>query len=327
MLYAGLDVHKNFCQAIVMTKDGEPVKKERINSDKEDIQRFFEGLGDVKVAFEASSPYEYFYDTLKDIGCDVSLSHPLKTRLIAESMIKTDKIDAKALADLLRCGYLPTSYVPPDDIRELRHLSRHRKHLGEHRTRLKNQIYAVLARKNLRCPNKETFSKIGIQWLRSLNNSEINSLLSIYDAVDREFRTMELNVKKEGEQNEDVKLLTTIPGIGWYSALMIVSEIGDINRFESEEKLYSYAGLIPSTHQTGDHCYNGRITKAGSKNLRWILVENVRVHVRWAHDTKITKFYQRMRKKKPENVAAVAAARKMLQAIYWMLKKREEYRG
>ena len=97
MLYAGLDVHKNFCQAIVMTKDGVPVKKERIHSNREDITKFFDGLGDVKVAFEASSPYEYFYDILDDIGCDVSLSHPLKTRLIAESKIKTDKIDAKIL--------------------------------------------------------------------------------------------------------------------------------------------------------------------------------------------------------------------------------------
>jgi transposase len=281
----------------------------------------------VKVAFEASSPYEYFYDILEDIGCDVSLSHPLKTRLIAEAKIKTDKIDAKILADLLRSDMLPTSYVPPDNIRELRHLSRHRKHLGEHKTRLKNQIYAVLARKNLKCPNKETFSKTGIKWLRSLNHPEINSLLSIYDAVDNEFRTKESEIQIEGGKNEDAKLLVTIPGIGWYSALMIVAEIGDINRFETEEKLYSYAGLIPSTHQTGEHCYNGKITKAGSKNLRWILVENVRVHIRWAPDTKITRFYERMRKKKPENVAAVATARKMLQAIYWMLKNRTEYRG
>lgn len=324
MLYAGLDVHKNFCQAIILTKDGEPVKKERISTQKKDIEKFFSGINDVTVAFEASRNYEYIADILDGIGCEVRMSHPYKTKLIAESKIKTDKIDARILADLLRSDMLPTSYIPPEDIRELRHIVRHRISLGKHRTDLKNQIYAILARKNLECPN-QTFTEIGIKWLHSLNNSEIESYLTIYDVVDKEIKKIQSIIVKEGKKDEDAVLLSTIPGIGWYSALLISSEIGDINRFETEEKLFSYAGLVPSVHQSGESCYRGRITKQGSKNLRWILVEALRVHTRCCPDSRITKFYHRLKKKKPENVAATAAAKKMLQTIYWMLKRRTEW--
>ena len=327
MLYAGLDVHKNFCQAIVMTKDGELVKEDRIKSEKEDIEEFFSCLENVEVAFEASGNYEYYYDLLDSLGCKVYLSHPLKTRLIAEARIKTDKIDAKALADLLRGDLLPTSYVPPEKIRRLRHLVRHRIALGQHRTKLKNQIHAVLRRKNLKYNGQDTFSKDGIKWLRSLNNPEIDSYLAIYETVMREIKSADNEINREGIKDKEVKLLTTIPGIGIYSALLILSEIGDIHRFKSEEKLFSYAGLIPRVHQSGETNYHGRITKEGSKYLRWILIEAVQVHIRYAPDSKITYHYYRIKKKRPGNVAKVAAARKLLQAIYHMLKNETEFRG
>jgi transposase len=327
MLYAGLDVHKNFCQAIVMTKDGELVKEGRIKSEKEDIQRFFSSLENVEVAFEASGNYEYYYDILDSLGYKVHLSHPLKTRLIADARIKTDKIDAKAIADLLRGDLLPTSYVPPEKIRRIRHLVRHRIALGHHRTKLKNQIHAVLRRKNLKYQGQDTFTGNGIKWLRSLNNSEIDSYLAIFETVVREIKSVDRDINTESMNHKEIKLLTTIPGIGPYSAMLIFSEIGNIHRFNSEEKLFSYAGLIPRIHQSGENGYHGRITKEGSKYLRWILVEAVQVHIRYAPESKITYHYYRVKKKRPNNVAKVAAARKLLQAIYHMLKNEDEFRG
>jgi len=327
MLYAGLDVHKNFCQAIVLTKDSEVVKEKRIKSEKKDIEEFFSGFENIRVAFEASTNYEYFYDVLNGLGFTVHLSHPLKTRLIAESRVKTDKIDARALADLLRGNLLPTSYVPPDKIRKLRHLVRHRIFLGRHRSKLKNQIHAELHRRNLKYPGPNVFTNTGIQWLRSLKIPAIESYLTIYDAVVKELKSAELEIKIEGIKYKEVRLLITIPGIGVYSALLIFSEIGNINRFNSEEKLFSYAGLTPRVHQSGENSYHGRITKDGSKYLRWILVEAVRVHIQCAPESNITQYYYRLKKKKPGNVATIAAARKLLQAIYHMLKNKDEFRG
>ena len=327
MLYAGLDIHKNFCQATVMTKDGEVVKEERIKSEKEDLVKFFADFKNIKVAFEASTNYEYFYDVLNDLGYTVYLSHPLKTRLIADSRVKTDKIDAKVLADLLRTNLLPISYVPPKKIRELRHLVRRRIFLGRYRAKLKNQMHAELYRRNLKysCPN--VFTKNGIKWLQGLAIPAIDSFLIIYETVTKELKSLEFKINIVGMEYDEVRLLITIPGIGVYSALLILSEIGDINRFMSENKLFSYAGLIPRTHQSGDTSYHGRITKEGSKHLRWILVEDVRVHIQHAPYSNITQYYKRLKKKKSSNIATIATARKLLQVIYHMLKNKDEFRG
>jgi len=327
MLYAGLDVHNNFCQAIVMTKGGKVVREDKIGTEKKEIEDFFNGLKNVKVAFEASMYYEYIYEILNGLGYKVSLSHPLKTRLIAESRIKTDKIDAKALADLLRTDLLPTSYIPPEDIRRMRHLVRHRIFLGRHRTKLKNHIHSELHRRNLKFCGPDVFTRAGMEWLQGLDIPAINSYLVILNAVLNEVKSVELKIKIEGMKYNEVRLLSTIPGIGVYSALIIFSEIGDINRFSSEEKLYSYAGMIPRVRQSGDSSYHGRITKEGSKHLRWILVEALRIHIQCAPDSKVTRYYYRLKKKKPGNVATIAGARKLLQVIYHMLKNKDEYRG
>ena len=327
MAYAGVDLHKNFCQTIICTREGELIKEGRIRTEKEDIEEFFSDLEDLEIAFEASGNYEYFYDLLESLGHKVVLAHPLKTRMIAESRVKTDKVDAKTLAELLRGGFLPTSYVPTKEIRELRHLVRHRIALGRFRARVKTQIKTELRRKNIKYPDGGgIFTGKGKKWLRSLKNTVIDSYLAIYEVLEKEIKEAESRIEKAGKEYEEVKLLTGIKGIGVYSALIIFSEIGDGSRFPTEEKAFSYAGLVPRVHQSGEESYYGRITKEGSKYLRWILVEAARVHVQWCPDSKITKHYNKIKRKRGENIAAVAAARKLLQVIYHMLKNNEEFR-
>jgi transposase len=123
-----------------------------------------------------------------------------------------------------------------------------------------------------------------------------------------------------------VKLLTGIKGIGVYSALVIYSELEDCSRFSTEEQVFAYAGLVPRVHRSGNESYYGRITKEGSKHLRWILVEAVRVHVQWCLESKITKHYEKVKRKRGEKIAITAAARKLLQVIYHMLRMKEAYR-
>lgn len=327
MLYAGLDVHKNFCHAIICAEDGHVVRDGRIRTNAEELSEFFSGLEEVKIAVEACTNYEYVFDALESSRRHVILAHPLKTRAIAESRVKTDKIDARILADLLRANLLPTSYVPPKAIRDLRHLVRRRIFLGRLRGKLKNRIHAELIRRGLRYDDGNLFVKNGVQWLHSLSIPAVESYLSTMDSINVEIRALEKEIKVEGMKYEEVRHLITIYGIGFYSAAIIFSEIGDINRFRSEDKLFSYAGLIPSVRQSGEHTYHGSITKAGSKYLRWVLVEAIRVHLRHNPESKLTQYYKRLRRKKPDNVAVVATARKLLQIIYHMLKNNEDYRG
>jgi len=118
-------------------------------------------------------------------------------------------------------------------------------------------------------------------------------------------------------------LLTTIPGISYYSALLIKAEIGDVNRFPNKFKLVSYAGLCPSIKQSGNKEIKGHITKQGSRMLRWILIQCANVAIR--HDDYLCSFYLRIKRRRGHNIAIVATARKMLVCIYYMLKRREVY--
>ena len=326
MLYAGMDVHKKFCQVIVCTKEGEVIKEGKIRTNEEEIKKFFYGLKDLKVAIEASTNYSYIVDALAKEGYEVLMAHPLKTRAIAEAKIKTDKIDAKMLANLARGNLLPISWIPPKEIRDLRDLVRQRIFLVRQRTKIKNKIKAELIKRGIDY-KRNIFSKAGKEWLHSLKIPAIETYLSIMDKLEDEIKKMDKKLKKEEEKFNEIELLKSIPGISTFSALVIIAEIGDVNRFPDEKKIFSYAGLVPSVHKSGEKIYYGRITRQGSKYLRWILVECARIHVRKC-DSKITEFYRKLKKKgKHENVAIIGAARKLLQTIYYMLKKGESFNG
>jgi len=195
--YAGVDLHKSFCQTIVCTKRWEIDKEGRIKTEKEDIEEFFSDLENLEIALEATTNYEYFYDLLESLGHRVVLAHPLKTRMIAEAKITTDKISAKMLAELLRGDLLPTSYVPPKEIRELRHLVRHRIALGRLRGRLKIQIKTELRRKNIKYrEGASIFREKGKKELRKLKNPVIDSYLAIYEAVEKEIKKAEREIEQ-----------------------------------------------------------------------------------------------------------------------------------
>ncbi len=326
MLYAGMDVHKKFCQIIVCTKEGEVVRKGKVKTNEKEIREFFYGLKNVKVAIEASTNYSYIVNALAKEGYEVLVAHPLKTRAIAEAKIKSDKIDAKILADLTRGNLLPTSWIPPKEIGELRDLVRRRIFLVRQKTKIKNKIHAELIKRGIEY-KRNIFTKAGREWLLTLKIPAIETYLSIMEKLEEEIKKMDKRLKEEEKKFKETELLKSIPGVSTFSALVILAEIGDVNRFPDEKKIFSYAGLVPSVHKSGDKVYYGHITKQGSKYLRWILVECTRIHVRKC-DSKITEFYRKLKRKgKHENVAIIGAARKLLQTIYYMLKKGESFHG
>jgi transposase len=150
MAFAGVDLHKSYCQAIVCTGEGEVLEEGRIPTEKEDIEEFFGGLERLEIALEASTNYEYYYDVLESQRHRVVVAHPLKTRIIADAKIKTEKLDAKILVELLRGDLLLTSYVPPKELRELLHLVRRRIALGRLRGGIKTKVKTKLRRKNIK---------------------------------------------------------------------------------------------------------------------------------------------------------------------------------
>jgi transposase len=200
---------------------------------------------------------------------------------------------------------------------DLRELVRHRTALVRMRTKLKKGIQIS----SKHCSLTHLYN----EELKELNDYRINGHLHLIESLDSEIKDVSKKILVFAKEDEMARLLMTIPGIGYYSALLIVSEIGDINRFPDSYHLCSYAGLVPSTHSSGGITYHGSITKRGSKHLRWIMLECARAHIRTNKKSNITQFYTRLAKIKGSSKAAVAAASKLLKVVYWVMKEKRKY--
>jgi len=324
LMYVGLDVHKRVCYGTATDDEGHIVKSGKFSSDPEGLNGFMDGLDEAQVAMEAGYCWQPLYDQLEEAGYDVRLAHPQKVKAIAEAKVKTDKIDSETLAHLLRAGLLPESYVPPKDIRELRDLVRRRAFLIGMRTKLKNRAHAELAKRGIDL-GVPLFTREGLGILRSLRLEAVEQLLPVIESLDKQINPISGSLRRMSGEDPRAELLTTIPGVGYYVAMLLVSEIGDVKRFPDAERLCSYAGLVPSVRRSGESTRHGGITKEGSKWMRWALIQAVHVHVRY--DTDLSRFYRRLARRKAKQEAVVATARKMLKVVYWMLRDGEPYRS
>lgn len=322
MLYVGLDIHKEKVYGVVMNETGEIMKEGKFRNNQDDFSKFLKDVKEATIVMEAIGFSYPPYDFLEKKGYTVKIAHPLKTRAIAEAKIKTDKIDARILAHLLRSDFVPTSYVPSKKIRALRDIARQRAYLVKLRTELKNKIHAELAKRWIK-PSLNIFTQKGTQWLTSQHIESVTRYLDILKKLNENIDEISKEISSIAQKNRDAQLLMTIPGIGYYSAVCILAEIGDITRFEDSHKLCSYAGLAPSTRQSGNTTHHGHIMKQGNKWIRWILTQCVHIHIKY--DTHLTRFYYRIAHRKGKKIAVVATASKMLRVIYWMLKNHEEF--
>jgi transposase len=330
-MFVGMDLHKNYLQIAVMNEKGKVLENSKIDNNLKQVGEFFDNLNNEKtrIVMESSCVWYNIYSYLSEKKhLNVVLSNPIKTRAIASAKIKTDKLDAVKLANLLRGGYIAECYVPDRRIMDLRELVRHRAALVRMRTKLKNKIHSVVLMKGIQISSKHcSFTHLYNEELRTLNDYRINGYLHLIESLDSEIKIVSKEIVILANEDEMASLLMTIPGIGYYSALLIVSEVGDINRFPDSHHLCSYAGLIPSTHSSGEITYHGSITKRGSKYLRWIMLECVHVHIRTNKNSNISQFYTRLAKAKGNSKAAVAAASKLLRIVYCVMKEKRKYQS
>ncbi len=229
-LVCGLDVHKESTYATILNDEGEVVNQTRMSNEK--VLSYLEHFKVNKVAMESSTAVAPLFRQLMSQGFDVLVSHPKKTRYIAEAKIKSDRVDSKAIAELARLDALPLAYVPDTETSRLREKVRRRAFLVRQRAKLKVKIKSVLLYEGVKAPSDHgLFTLKGVEWLRSLSFESIDSYLRIMNLFNREIKLLSKELVGLAEDDEDVKLLITIPGIGYYSALLVKSEIGDINRF------------------------------------------------------------------------------------------------
>jgi len=331
--YLGIDLHKYFMQVCVLNSDLSKEKNYRVNLCEKELSTFLAQLDqDCQVVFEASGNSYYLYDLIQPLAGKVLIANPKKLKAISSARIKTDRIDARILATLLKADLIPAIWVPSPTARGLRTLLHHRVGLNKTKNPLKNRVGAILLKNGLAFKKSDLFGKAGKKFLAELKLSRLDQIvltsnLKILKAVEDEIQVLDqeiANLAVESEYQEEVKLLLSFPGIDYYTALLLASEIGEVTRFPHPKNLASYSGLVTSVYATGKTCRRGGITREGRKYLRWGLVQVANAAIK--SPGSLREFYQRLKQRKGHGKAIVALARKILTLIWVVLTKKEEFR-
>lgn len=325
MIHVGVDLHQRFCYMTALEARGKILQAGTVTNEKLALRRYFRQFGgkEVQVAVEACGFWPAFREVVEPEVKRLVLVHPQRVKAIASAKLKNDRVDSATLAHLLRCDLLPESWKADRGTQARRQQVRLRATLVRHRTRLKNQVHAVLHQQGLRSPVTDVFGKRGRLWLAEVKlpvqaRESVNVCLRLLDGYSEEIQKQNLQLSEKAKQDKRAEWLMTIPGIGECSAMMLLAEIGDIGRFQDKEALCSYAGLVPRVRESAGKAARSGITRQGSPWMRWILVEAAQVATRCSPAAK--RYYERLARKKHKHVARVALARKLLIAVYALLR-------
>src|SRR4029079_19710898 len=325
MIHVAVDLHQRFCSMTAWEARGKILQAGTVTNEKLALRRYFRQFRgkEVQVAVEACGFWPAFREVVEPEVKRLVLVHPQRVKAIASAKLKNDRVDSATLAHLLRCDLLPESWKADRGTQARRQQVRLRATLVRHRTRLKNQVHAVLHQQGLRSPVTDLFGKRGRLWLAEVKlpvqaRESVNVCLRLLDGYSAEIQKQNLQLSEKAKQDKRVEWLMTIPGIGECSAMMLLAEIGDIGRFQDKEALCSYAGLVPRVRESAGKAARSGITRQGSPWMRWILVEAAQVATRCSPAAK--RYYERLARKKHKHVARVALARKLLIAVYALLR-------
>ena len=326
--WVGIDLHRRRSHIAVVDERGELTVSRRIVNDPETFLELLgdPGEGETHVALEATYGWEWLAELLEEAGYDLHLAHPLRTRAIAAARVKTDAIDARTLAQLLRSGMLPEAYVAPRELRDLRELLRHRATLTRMRSAVKNRVHAILAKHGIIHQHCDLFGKGGREFLAALElraapRRRLDSLIALICDFDREIADTTREIEQRAHEDDRVDVLTQIRGVGRYTALLIIAEIGDFTRFPSARHLCSWAGLAPTVRSSDGKARLGHISRQGSPALRWALVEAAQKITTGSGPLRDK--FERIAKRRGRKIAKVAVAREILTLSYYGLRDGE----
>lgn len=330
MYFLGIDLHqKSSCCALVNQK-GKIIDERKIDTEREPVLEYLKKLPKpVKAVFEPVPNWSAFERWCAEADVPVILAHSLKVRAIAEAKLKNDKVDALILAQLLRTDFLPQAWIAPYEVRQKRAFLRHRVQLVRMRTSAKVRIRMILSRFGLKCKQRQVDGLMARKWIKEQNlpelaRVEVDTLFDTIDYVNEKLKKYDKYIVSIFKDDSLARLLTTIPGIGIFSATFMMAEIGDFSRFSHPSKLCRWAGLIPREHSSADKRKFGHITKEGSPWIRWLLVQSVcKVNPKWGE---LYLFFKRVKEKRGTKIARIALARKILIVAWAMLKRKEPFR-
>jgi transposase len=325
--YVGIDLHRRRSVIVRTTDAGELLEAVQITNSPLALAEVMTRAGEhPEVVLEATYGWYWASDALAECGAVTHLAHPLGVKAFEYRRVKNDLRDAVDLADLLRMGRLPEAWIAPPPTRELRELVRHRAKLVSIRSRCKAQVHAVLAKCGVDVPMSDLFGLAGTDLLDRLQNrgelpaayaARIASLRRIMDLLDFEIDLATNLAHGRLARDPGYTAVQTIPGIGPILGAVLVAEIGDITRFPTPEKLTCWAGMTPLHRESDTTIRRGRITKQGSRLVRWAAVESVQ---RLPATTRLGAFRDHVAARRGHNIAVVAAARRQLEYVFYALR-------
>src|SRR6516165_8970773 len=321
-VYVGIDVHRKRSQVAVINARGEVIANRNVPNGAAPILTVIGGLPPgTPAAFVAAYGTSWLVELLEDYGFDPHLVHSSRCKAIASARLKNDKVAATILAQLLRADLLPEAWIAPPAIRQLRALLRHRVALVRLRTRLRNRIHAIVADYGYDRPAGEYWSGPGRAWLARLrlpavSRELVEDDLGLIDALQVRIDRLDWEIRQRARSDPRVKVLTQLPGIGPFTALVILAEVGDISRFASARQLASWAGLTPTVRGSDRVAHYGHISKEGSVWLRWVLCEAAQTAKR---HPQFAASFQRIAHRRGKKIATTAIARKLITRAWHLL--------
>lgn len=331
-MFIDIDIAKKNCVVCISDQNNTVKEKTSYRNTSRDAAEFakhaVETYGECRAVVESTgNMWLKTYEAFESEGIEIKLANPLKTRIIAESKIKTDKIDARVLSTLLGGDLIAECYVPSKKVRLSRSLLGHRVNIAREQTRVRNRIHALLAKYDLECGYDNIACAHGIAWLKSVtldgHDQEIlNSLVRQLEFLNEEEKEANKAIAKDAVKNEYVPIIMSMPGFDYYSASFLAAYIADIRRFPTPSRLVSWVGLCPSVHQTGETLYMGKM-KGGSKKACWMMVQVANAAVR--ADPRLRCYYEKKVKRLHHNVAITHVGNKMLRILWHMLMENRLY--
>jgi len=336
MVHAGLDLSRHRLDVQLVDEEGGRLGCLAIGPDADGLRslaRQVEALcgQPVRAAIESMNGARFVHDQLELAGWDVEIADAAKVKGLAPLACKTDRIDAWVLAELSRRDLVPAIWLPDPEVRAERERARWRLHLVRHRTSLKNRVHGTLIAFGHPCPVSDLFGSRGRELLDGMALPEpwrgtVEAALRLIDDLDRQVDEAERELQDLGVEHRYVPLLLTVPGISWVLAYTIASEIGDIGRFSSPTKLCGYTGLCPRVYQSGEKDRRGPLAKNGPRYLRWALIEAAHVAARSPiYRDRYQATRRRLGKQRGPKVASVELARKLAEAIWYMLTRNQPF--
>ena len=266
--YVGLDVHKDVVEYCILDREGKKLDGGRFICEASVLVNFATNVLSPKdqVALEATMHTWTIVDILEPFVEKIVVGNPLKTKIIAEAKVKTDKVDAMILAQLLRSDFLPTVWIPDKPTRELRRICSFRKSLVQEATATKNRIKGIL--NHLLIKHAVTWTKQGLEELRSLALPHVERVImdreiAILEHQELQIEKIEVEIQKLAYAEDNIRLLMTMPSIGYNTAAALLAVFGDISRFRDADHAASYLGLVPQVKQSANTCHYGPHYKNG----------------------------------------------------------------